>query len=176
MSTQVTFLEPSDNVSLSKFDFWQIFFRISEDQCHSKWRLTILKAFVWFIIVNFLPWKGMQKDDPLQSTKSTVQLSVDSRLLVDDCSHCVWKFFFFYVKQCCLFIYYSIIFVFKIFFLYFCPFLIFIPILTIKIEKSLDGVLGIRTQDRSTVGAVETTELWLLPLNLKLFRDKCERT
>ena len=114
MSTQVTFLEPSDNVSLSKFDFWQIFFRISEDQCHSKWRLTILKAFVWFIIVNFLPWKGMQKDDPLQSTKSTVQLSVDSRLLVDDCSHCVWKFFFFYVKQCCLFIYYSIIFVFKL--------------------------------------------------------------
>ena len=30
----------------------------------------------------------------------------------------------------------------------------------IQIEKSLDGVLGIRTWGRKMVGADETTELW----------------
>ena len=35
------------------------------------------------------------------------------------------------------------------------------------IEKSVDGVLGIRTQGRRMVGADETTELWR-PLDLSL--------
>ena len=34
----------------------------------------------------------------------------------------------------------------------------------IQIEKSVDGVLGIRTWGRRTVGANETTELWRLVL------------
>ena len=42
-------------------------------------------------------------------------------------------------------------------FVYFCPFLITISI--IQIEKSIDGVLGIRTQGRRMVGADEITEL-----------------
>ena len=33
-------------------------------------------------------------------------------------------------------------------------------ILIIQIEKSVDGVLGIRTRGRKMVGADETTELW----------------
>ena len=32
-----------------------------------------------------------------------------------------------------------------------------------KIEKSVDGVLGIQTQGRRMVGADETTELWRPP-------------
>ena len=47
-------------------------------------------------------------------------------------------------------------------FVYFRHFLITILI----IEKSIDGVLGIRTQGRRMVGADETTELWRPP-------DKC---
>ena len=43
-------------------------------------------------------------------------------------------------------------------FVYFRHFLDTISI--IKIEKSLDGVLGIRTRSRTMVGADETTELW----------------
>ena len=33
----------------------------------------------------------------------------------------------------------------------------------LQIEKSIDGVLGIRTQGRRMVGADETTELWQPP-------------
>ena len=36
---------------------------------------------------------------------------------------------------------------------------------TIQIEKSIDGVLGIRTQGRRMVGADKTAELWRPPLN-----------
>ena len=36
----------------------------------------------------------------------------------------------------------------------------FITISIIQIEKSIDGVLGIRTRGRKMVGADETTELW----------------
>ena len=43
-------------------------------------------------------------------------------------------------------------------FVYFCYFLDTISI--IQIEKSIDGVLGIRTWGRRMVGADETTELW----------------
>ena len=34
-----------------------------------------------------------------------------------------------------------------------------------QIEKSIDGVLGIRTRGRRMVGADETTELWRPPTN-----------
>ena len=47
------------------------------------------------------------------------------------------------------------------FFVYFHYFLITISI--IQMEKSLDGVLGIRTQGRRMLGADETTELWRPP-------------
>ena len=43
---------------------------------------------------------------------------------------------------------------------YFRPFLT----ISIQIEKSVDGVLGIRTWGRRMVGADETTELWRPPL------------
>ena len=45
-------------------------------------------------------------------------------------------------------------------FVYFRSFLITI---SIQIEKSIDGVLGIQTQGRKMVGADETTELWRPP-------------
>ena len=45
------------------------------------------------------------------------------------------------------------------FFVYFRSFLVTI---SIKIEKSIDGVLGIRTRCCRMVGADETTELWIL--------------
>ena len=45
-------------------------------------------------------------------------------------------------------------------FVYFRSFLVTI---SIKIEKSIDGVLGIRTRGHSMVGANETTELWRPP-------------
>ena len=44
-------------------------------------------------------------------------------------------------------------------FVYFCSFLT----ISIQIEKSVDGVLGIRTGGRRMVGADETTELWRPP-------------
>ena len=44
-----------------------------------------------------------------------------------------------------------------LFFVYFHSFLVTI---SIQIEKSVDGVLGIQTQGRRMVGADETTELW----------------
>ena len=44
---------------------------------------------------------------------------------------------------------------------YFRTFLI--QTLVIQIEKSIDGVLGIRTRGRMMVGADETTELWQRP-------------
>ena len=47
-------------------------------------------------------------------------------------------------------------------FVYFHYFLDTISI--IQIEKSVDGVLGIRTRGRSVVGVDETTELWRPPL------------
>jgi len=43
----------------------------------------------------------------------------------------------------------------------FCSFLITI---SIQFEKSIDGVLGIRTRGRRMVGADETTELWWPPI------------
>ena len=45
-------------------------------------------------------------------------------------------------------------------FVYFRSFLV-----TISIEKSIDGVLGIRTRGRMMVGADETTELWRPPIS-----------
>ena len=45
-------------------------------------------------------------------------------------------------------------------FVYFRSFLIPITISIIQIEKSVDGVLGIRTRGRRMVGIDETTELW----------------
>ena len=51
-------------------------------------------------------------------------------------------------------------------FVYFCYFLITI---SIQIEKSIDGVLGIRTQGRRMVGADETTELRRPPLVCLLY-------
>ena len=39
----------------------------------------------------------------------------------------------------------------------------------IQIEKSLDGVLGIRTWGRRMVGADETAELWRPPIFVILF-------
>ena len=46
-------------------------------------------------------------------------------------------------------------------FVYFRSFLV-----TISIEKSIDGVLGIRTRGRKMVGADETTELWRPPCRI----------
>ena len=48
-----------------------------------------------------------------------------------------------------------------LFFVYFRPFLVTISI--IQIEKSIDGVLGIRTQGRRMVGADKAKEQWRLP-------------
>ena len=48
-------------------------------------------------------------------------------------------------------------------FVYFRSFLIQITISIIQIEKSVDGVLGIRTRGRRMVGEDETTELWWHP-------------
>ena len=50
-------------------------------------------------------------------------------------------------------------------FVYICSFLITI---SIQIEKSIDGVLGIRTRGHRMVGADETTELWQPPQRLFL--------
>ena len=56
-------------------------------------------------------------------------------------------------------------------FVYFCYFLDTFSI--IQIEKSIDGVLGIRTWGCNMVGAAKTTELWQTPLDwLKLFFKK----
>ena len=46
----------------------------------------------------------------------------------------------------------------------FCLFLYFLVTISIQIEKSIDGVLGIRTWGHRTVGADETMELWQPPL------------
>ena len=40
----------------------------------------------------------------------------------------------------------------------------FLITISIQIEKSVDGVLGIRTRGRRMVGADETTELWRPPI------------
>ena len=48
-----------------------------------------------------------------------------------------------------------------LYFVYLRPFLITISI--IRIENSIDGVLGIRTRDRRMVGSTKTTELWQPP-------------
>ena len=51
-------------------------------------------------------------------------------------------------------------------FVYFRPLLVTI---SIQIEKSVDGVLGIQTQGHRMVGTVETMELWRPPLtNIEL--------
>ena len=50
-------------------------------------------------------------------------------------------------------------------FVYFRSFLVKI---SIQIETSIDGVLGIRTWGRRTVGADKTTELWWPPVNIYL--------
>ena len=52
-------------------------------------------------------------------------------------------------------------------FVYFRHFLITILI----IEKSIDGVLGIRTPGRRVVGADETTELWRPPQTNEILTD-----
>ena len=52
-------------------------------------------------------------------------------------------------------------------FVYFCYFLITISIT--QIEKSVDGVLGIRTWGRRMVGADETKELWRPPLHFYFY-------
>ena len=49
-------------------------------------------------------------------------------------------------------------------FVYFCPF--FNTTSIIQIEKSVDGVLGIRTRGRRMEGADKTMELWLPPNGL----------
>ena len=59
------------------------------------------------------------------------------------------------------------------FFVYFRYFLDTISI--IHIEKSVDGVLGIRTRGRGMVGADETTELWR-PQSLTLFLTYIRKT
>ena len=46
------------------------------------------------------------------------------------------------------------------FFVYFCSFLVTI---SLQIEKSIDGMLGIRTRGCRMEGADETTELWRPP-------------
>ena len=51
-------------------------------------------------------------------------------------------------------------------FVYFCSFLITI---SIQIEKSIDGVLGIQTRGRRMVGADKTTELWRPPSQLFVY-------
>ena len=43
----------------------------------------------------------------------------------------------------------------------FIYFRIFLVTISIQFEKSIDGVLGIRTQGRRMLGADETTEQWL---------------
>ena len=53
----------------------------------------------------------------------------------------------------------------------FCLFLNFLITISIQIEKSIDGVLGIRTLGRRMVGADETTELWRLTTNHSLTRQ-----
>ena len=52
-------------------------------------------------------------------------------------------------------------------FVYFCFFLVTI---SIQIEKSVDGVLGIRTRGRRMVIADETTELWRPPTFIDIWR------
>ena len=52
-----------------------------------------------------------------------------------------------------------------LFFVYFCSFLFKI---SIQIEKTVDGVLGIRTWGRRMVGAVETKELWRPPYKSRM--------
>ena len=42
----------------------------------------------------------------------------------------------------------------------------FLITISIQIEKSIDGVLGIQTWSRRMVGADETTELWRPPKNV----------
>ena len=55
-------------------------------------------------------------------------------------------------------------------FVYFCYFL---DTISIQIEKSVDGVLGIRTRGRRMVGADDTTELgWPLYLNILSFMER----
>ena len=51
-----------------------------------------------------------------------------------------------------------------LFFVYFRSFLV--NTISIQIEKSVDGVLGIQTQSRRMVGADKTTELWQPPCKL----------
>ena len=51
-------------------------------------------------------------------------------------------------------------------FVYFCSFLVTI---SKQIEKSVDGVLGIRTRGRRMVGADETMELWRPPQHKNMF-------
>ena len=55
---------------------------------------------------------------------------------------------------------------------YFRPFVITISIL--QIEKSIDGVLGIRIRDRWMVGKDEYTELWWHP-SINTTTSKCEK-
>ena len=45
----------------------------------------------------------------------------------------------------------------------------FLTTISIQTEKSIDGVLGIRTRGRQMEGADETTELWRPPQSMQLF-------
>ena len=58
-------------------------------------------------------------------------------------------------------------------FVYFRPFLITI---SIQIEKSVDGVLGIRIRGRNKVDADETMELWRPPMNERLWTQKARKS
>ena len=54
------------------------------------------------------------------------------------------------------------------FFVYFRP---FHNTNQLQIEKSIDGVLGIRTQGRRMVGSDETMELWQPPIDVAMNSD-----
>ena len=58
------------------------------------------------------------------------------------------------------------------------PFLVyfrsFLVTISIQIEKSMEGVLGIRTRGRRMVGADKTTELWWSPH--EIFYVQSEKT
>ena len=54
--------------------------------------------------------------------------------------------------------------------LFFVYFRSFPTTISIQIEKSIDGVLGIRTRGRRMVGADKTTELWRPPLHCNIVK------
>ena len=90
------------------------------------------------------------------STFSTKRLAQDKAMAIEllasgvrSILHILLYLFFFLMGQS------------RPFFVYFHSFPVTI---STQIEKSIDGVLGIRTRGRRMVGADETTELWRPPL------------